>query len=61
MDKENKLYELAVKEPSAIVETEAEMLLRFRAQQIYFQTGYHDYRSAYEAGWKAAKAYYESK
>lgn len=54
----NQLQELAVKAPSTISETEAEIALREQSKQRYFQVNYDSVYPAYDAGWKAAKAYY---
>lgn len=60
--KMNSNYELAVKSPEAVVETATEAELRIRAEQLYYQSGGRALSgvTGYEAGWKAAKAYYEA-
>lgn len=53
----------AIRRPETVVEIEAEMLARDRAQRLYDQSnmyGGEQWIDDYEAGWKAAKAYYES-
>lgn len=57
----NLKYEIAVKSPGTIPETETETDLRIKAQQLYYQSGGRSLSgvSDYEAGWKAAKAYYQ--
>lgn len=60
MDAEQ-LRELAIKAPSTIPETESEAVLREQSKQRYFQVNYDSAYSAYDAGWKAAKAYYEAR
>lgn len=56
-------YEIAVKSPETIPETEVETDLRIKAEQSYYRSGGRGLSgiNAYEAGWKAAKAYYEGK
>lgn len=58
----NSNYEQAVKSPETITETAAEVDLRFKAERLYYQSGGRGLSgiSSYEAGWKAAKAYYET-
>lgn len=58
----NQLQELAVKAPSTIPETEAEADLRERSREQYFRVNYDadSPGASYNAGWKAAKAYYEA-
>lgn len=53
--------ELAVKAPMTIPETAAETELRERSKQLYYQTNQHGTYHPYDAGWKAAKAYYENR
>lgn len=55
--------DIAIRRPETITESEAEILAREQARQLYKQShpGYHQRIDPYEAGWKAAKAYYESK
>lgn len=53
-------FELAIKAPGVIPETEAETALREQSKQRYFQVNYDGVYSSYDAGWKAAKAYYEN-
>lgn len=55
-----RLRELAVKAPMTIPETEAETELRERSKQLYYQTNEHGTYHSYDAGWIAAKAYYEN-
>jgi hypothetical protein len=60
----NQLQELdaAIRRPETIAESEAETLARDQAQQIYRQSSFNGptWIDDYEAGWKAAKAYYEA-
>lgn len=58
---DNAKFEIAVKSPETIAETEAETNLRIKAEQLYYNSGGRARSgvSGYEAGWKAAKAYYE--
>lgn len=55
-------FEVAVKSPETISETVAEADVRIKAEQLYYQSGGRRISSVsgYEAGWKAAKAYYDS-
>lgn len=55
------LQQLATKAPSTIPETEAETDLRERSKRQYYQVCGDTAYSSYDAGWKAAKAYYEVK
>jgi hypothetical protein len=59
----NQLRELdaAIRRPETIAESEAEMLARDRARQLYQQSNFNGptWIDDYEAGWKAAKAYYQ--
>jgi hypothetical protein len=49
----------AIRRPETLVETEEEVLARDRARQLYRQSNYGQrWIDPYEAGWKAAKAYY---
>lgn len=61
----NQLQELefATKNPKLVTETQQEQLDRLRAEQLYYNSGGRSMPgiSSYEAGWKAAKAYYEVK
>ena len=52
--------EFAIKNPEALPETPEEVLVREKAEQLYYQSGGRRMSgvSGYEAGWKAAKAYY---
>lgn len=61
MDKNQ--FEIAVKSPETIAETETERDVRLKAEQLYYNSGGRSlsHISSYETGWKAAKAYYESK
>lgn len=58
----NSNYELAVKSPETITETLAEADVRIKAERLYYQSGGRSLSgvTGYEAGWKAAKAYYET-
>jgi hypothetical protein len=59
----NQLQKLdaAIRRPETIVESEAEVLARDRARQLYQQSNFGPtWIDDYEAGWKAAKAYYEA-
>jgi hypothetical protein len=56
----NQLRELATKAPMTIPETEAEADLRERSKRQYYQVSGDVAYSPYDAGWKAAKAYYEN-
>jgi hypothetical protein len=60
----NQLQELdaAIRQPETIAESEAEVLARDRARQLYRQSNFNGptWIDDYEAGWKAAKAYYEA-
>jgi hypothetical protein len=60
----NQLQELdaAIRRPETIAESEAETLARDRARQLYQQSNLNGptWIDVYEAGWKAAKAYYEA-
>lgn len=54
-------FEVAVKSPETISETAEEVDLRIKAEQLYYNSGGRA-RSGiggYEAGWKAAKAWYD--
>jgi hypothetical protein len=54
--------ESAVKNPEQLPETQDEILLRKRAEQLYYQSGggFSGF-SKYAAGWLAAKAHYQPK
>jgi hypothetical protein len=56
------LNEVAVKNPETLPETQDEILLRERAEQLYYQSGggFSGF-SKYAAGWLAAKAHYQPK
>lgn len=58
-DKEKRI-EIATKNPELIIETQDEITERERAEQLYCNSGGRALSgvSGYEAGWKAAKAYY---
>lgn len=60
MSDREKQLDVAIRAPETIIETEAEMLARNRARQLYQQSSdnYCQWIDPYEAGWKAAKAYY---
>lgn len=61
MDDKDKQLDVAIRAPETIAESETEMLARDRAQQLYQQSvSYPRWTDSYEAGWKAAKAYYQS-
>jgi hypothetical protein len=47
----------ATRRPETVMETESEVQARDRTWQLYAQSGYGPIGD-YEAGWKAAKAYY---
>ena len=56
------LNESAAKNPEQIVETQDEILLRERCEQLYYQSGGgFSSLSKYAAGWIAAKAHYQPK
>lgn len=57
------LDEAAVKNPEQIIETQDELLLRERAESLYYQSGGRRFStlSGYAAGWLAAKAHYQQK
>lgn len=57
---ENK-FEIAVKSPETVAESVAETDVRLKAEAAYYNSGGRARSGigAYEAGWKAAKAYYE--
>lgn len=63
MGVQEKQVEMAIKNPELIVETEAEILTRTQAEQLYYNSGGRARSGVggYEAGWKAAKAYYGNK
>lgn len=52
--------EFAIKNPELVVETQAEIQIRIAAEQLYYNSGGRQFSgvSGFEAGWKAAKAYY---
>lgn len=58
MTEREKHLEVAFKAPHTIPETEQESEIRERAKREYFAVNYNSTRSSYDAGWKAAKAYY---
>jgi hypothetical protein len=51
--------EIAIKAPETVSETDAERDLRAQAEFMFHETHPHGLCKDYEAGWKAAKAYYE--
>ena len=53
--------EIAVKNPEQIVETPEEIAARERLRDLYVNSNSHlnKPQGFYEAGWKAAKAYYD--
>jgi signal transduction histidine kinase len=53
--------ELAIKAPDAVPETEQEASLREQSKERHFAVNMDDTESAFDAGWKAAKAYYENR
>jgi hypothetical protein len=59
----NEQFEIAVKSPETIPETTSEVDVRVKAEQLYYNSGGRGLSrvSGYEAGWKAAKAYYEKR
>lgn len=58
MTEREKLLDVAFRAPHTIPETEPESEVRETAKRQYFSVNYESTRSAYDAGWKAAKAYY---
>lgn len=59
MDDKEKQLDVAIRAPETMAESEAEILARDRAQQLYRQSvDYPRWTDSCEAGWKAAKAYY---
>lgn len=61
MNEREQRVEISFTAPNTIPETEPEMVIRERAKHQYFSVNRDSTVSAYDAGWKAAKAYYEVK
>jgi hypothetical protein len=62
MTDREKQVEIAVKNPELVIETQDETIQRERAEQLYYNSGGRALSGVggYEAGWKAAKAYYRN-
>ena len=62
-ESKRKQFEIAVKNPESMAETPEEMMDRLKAEQLYYNSGGRALSGfgGYEAGWKAATAYYEAK
>jgi hypothetical protein len=62
VDNKEKQIEMAIKNPELVAETQAEILTRTQAEQLYYNSGgrWLSGIGGYEAGWKAAKAHYEN-
>lgn len=61
MTEHEKQLETAVKNPELVVETPEQIMERERLEMLYYNSGGRRFSgvSGYEAGWKAAKAYYD--
>lgn len=60
MTDREKQIEIAVKNPEQVVETPEEIAERDKLRNLYLNSNYDGSAvSHYEAGWKAAKAYYD--